>query len=118
LRIGAPERKFQIHEPSFDGSESGTPKDSVRLILELDVHTANTQDTLTLKLKHEQHLDVQPVWHHPKSPAPNSDNVNLLILQDAEGYFSNSIDAIGFLRKSRPRLLLYHMTRPLASGEI
>jgi hypothetical protein len=58
LRIAAPERKFQIHEPSFDDSESGTPKDSVRSILELDVHTATTQDALTLKLKRKQHLVI------------------------------------------------------------
>jgi hypothetical protein len=120
LNAAADQHKHRIHERWLDSLEHGTPEDPVRSIIELDLHSATTSDSLSLKLKRKLQLDVKPWWHcpRPETLPPSSDNVKFLILQDAEGGFSNDENAIDFFRKYRPRFVLYHMAHPLCSGEV
>lgn len=118
LCVALPEPKHQIHVPALKMLEDVPLENSARSIIELDLHSAATQATPSFKLKRTQQLNTQPLWYCPDPPLPRSGNFGLLILQDVEGYFNNGPSAIEFFRDCRPRLLLYHMARPLCCGDV
>ena len=118
LHAAANEHKHQIHKPSFVVPENSFLEHSARAITELDLFGEAVKPPFGFKVKRRQQLDGQTRWHSPESQLAISDNVTVLILQDSEHGFSNPDAAVDLFRKSRPSVLLYHMTRPLGTGEI
>ncbi|OCL03572.1 hypothetical protein AOQ84DRAFT_143720 [Glonium stellatum] len=114
--------RVDIYQPNLAGSENPTIHPPIQSVIELKLHTPNSQDPPTYSLKRKQRLNVEHRWHAPEIPSSSSDNgaLSLCIFQDAEGFFNDGDSEIAITRfnQTRPRFLLYHMARPLCSGKI
>ncbi|KIW29917.1 uncharacterized protein PV07_05702 [Cladophialophora immunda] len=124
LHASASEHHHQVHGPPLDALKGGLLEPSASDITELEVFGEADNLQTSYKVKHSRPLDRCPTWYPPRGSLKGADRVSLLIFQDVEsGYsehdgFSNPDDAVAFFRKSRPGTLIYHMARPLGTGEI
>jgi len=117
LLASAEQHKHQIHAPSFRPENDGLEY-SASSIMELELVDPDVPPPSSFKVRRRQRLDVETRWHSPQLLPTNSDNLTVLIFQDAEGGFNDSYAAIELYRKSRPHILLHHMARPLGAGQI
>jgi len=120
LNCVASTHDFTVHDP-LNGSQEDLRQESVRSIIEFEVYDENAIDpsTLTLKLKQIQRLDFQTSSQQPQTLTPiTGSDADVLIIHDVEGCISERDEAKAFLVRARPNYILYHMTRPLASGNI
>ncbi|KAI1075542.1 hypothetical protein F5B20DRAFT_378838 [Whalleya microplaca] len=87
-------------------------------ITELDIVTVDG-DVATFKVRRRQRLEPEPRWQRPEFELKMTDELSILVLQDAECDFTNPNEAINLLRQTRAELLVYHMARrPLGTGTI
>jgi hypothetical protein len=112
------EHKQQVHEPDFEVPKESLLEQSVSFVTELEVFGKAINPPYSFKVKRRQQLVIRPVWYPPRPLTKRDDKASVLIFQDAEFGFSNPNDAVDFFRKSRPGTLIYHMARPLGTGEI
>ncbi|KAK6504084.1 hypothetical protein TWF506_002297 [Arthrobotrys conoides] len=121
LSYVAHDYNLKIHEP-IHASPVNIQHESVRSILEFEVHDDSNPPHLTLRLNRTQQLDYRSVWQSPWPLASfrtiDGTEKDILVFQDTEGSFSNSDDAIHVLQNSRPGVLIYHMAPRLALGRI
>ncbi|KAK6533054.1 hypothetical protein TWF281_007214 [Arthrobotrys megalospora] len=121
LNCVAHDYNLKIHEPIYSGS-ANIQHESVRSILEFEIHDDSDPLHLTLKLNRIQRLDYQSLWQSPWPSVSvgtvNATEKDILVFQDTESSFRNPDDAIQFLRNARPGVLVYYMTPELASGSI
>ncbi|EWC45154.1 hypothetical protein DRE_06042 [Drechslerella stenobrocha 248] len=90
-----------------------------RSVLEFELQANGDSSPYTLKLNRVQRLDHKPFWLAPQSlPATRDNQTNILVVQDTGGFFSNSEEAVSFLTKTLPTLVLYSMSLPLARGKV
>ncbi|KAJ8124098.1 hypothetical protein ONZ43_g103 [Nemania bipapillata] len=104
----------KVHWPSHESNEDYSLQ-GVSAITELDVLNVDEQGIATFKVNRRRRLDTKPRWQCPPFESSVSD---ILILQDADGDFANSNEAIGFCKQASPKLLVYRMARPLGEGKI
>jgi hypothetical protein len=112
------EHKQQVHEPAFEVSKDRLVEQSAGFITELEVFGKAVDRPYSFKVKRRQQLVTKPVWYPPRVLIKKTDKASVLIFQDAEFGFSNPNDAVDFFRKSCPSTIIYHMARPLGTGEI
>ncbi|KAK7398625.1 hypothetical protein QQX98_011985 [Neonectria punicea] len=114
------DQTVQIHEPGFINSANSGDQ----AIIELDIHDINSQHGHAFKFKGTKQISLSARWLAPAPPLPdtNHDTVSVWVLQDAgpESTFSDSDceTAVTLFKSSRPRFLIYHMSRPLCSGNL
>ncbi|EPS40965.1 hypothetical protein H072_5131 [Dactylellina haptotyla CBS 200.50] len=117
VRHVASDYGLTVHEPLNKGPEN-IRQEFVSSILEFEIRDeANPTAFFSLKLNRRQRLDYQPLFQLP-APYIAYGKRDTVVIQDTEGSFSNVDNAVNFLRNTHPGLLVYHMTRPLASGAI
>ncbi|TAQ89075.1 hypothetical protein B7494_g2586 [Chlorociboria aeruginascens] len=110
--------KCQIHPPAV--SKDTFLESSPNAITELEIFGEAVEAPFGFKVKHRQPLDTKPRWYPASHQLTPSDNLDVLIFQDAEQHFNKSdIEvAVDLFRDSRPRVLLYHMALPLGVGAL
>jgi hypothetical protein len=118
LNASKNEHKQQVHEPAFEVPKDNLLEQSADFITELEVFGKAASPPYSFKVKRRQQLVTRPVWYPPRAPIKKGDKASVLIFQDAEFGFSNPNDAVDFFRKSCPGTIIYHMARPLGTGEI
>ncbi|PMD27017.1 hypothetical protein NA56DRAFT_640810 [Hyaloscypha hepaticicola] len=112
------EHKQQVHEPAFEVPRETLVEQSASFITELEVFGKAAKPPYSFKVKRRQQLITKPVWYPPRTPIKKHDKASVLIFQDAEFGFKKPNDAVDFFRQSRPGTIIYHMARPLGTGEI
>ena len=118
LHAAVEKHKNRIHKPFYVIPEIDCLEHFTSAITELEVFGAAAEAPFGFKVKRRQQLHGQPRWHSPRPHPAMSDNLTVLLLQDAELRFSEPNDAVDLFRKSRPRVLLYAMARPSGVGDI
>jgi hypothetical protein len=112
------EHKQQVHEPAFEVPGDSSAEQSASFITELEVFGKAAYPPHSFKVKRRQQLINKSVWYPPRTPMKKGDKASVLIFQDAEFGFRNPNDAVEFFRKSCPGTIIYHLARPLGTGEI
>ncbi|PMD46970.1 hypothetical protein L207DRAFT_506059 [Hyaloscypha variabilis F] len=118
LHASQNEHKQQVHEPAFEVPRENFAEQSASFITELEVFGKAAKPPYSFKVKRRQQLITKPVWYPPRTPIKKHDKASVLVFQDAEFGFKNPNDAVDFFRKSRSGTMIYHMARPLGTGEI
>jgi hypothetical protein len=122
LHASAGQHNHKVHGPALETPKDGSLEHSASAITELEVFGDADAKLPSYKVKHSRPLDTNPEWYPPRGSLKTTDKVSVLIFQDAESPFTNPADAVEFFRKSRPEILIYHMSRssscPLGTGEI
>ncbi|KPM38527.1 hypothetical protein AK830_g8045 [Neonectria ditissima] len=114
------DQTVQIHKPDLiNAAEIGD-----QVIVELENPHTNGQHSHAFRFKSAKQISLSARWLAPALPLPdtNHDTVSVWVLHDAgpESTFSNPDckAAIALFRNSRPRFLIYHMSRPLCFGNL
>lgn len=92
---------------------------SARYLLQLRVYDDRLQNTSSVSYSVESvtTLEREAEWYTP-TDVKDASGTTLLVLEDTEDELTDNSDAIKLFQQSRPDFIIYHMTRPLASGEL
>ncbi|KAI1101938.1 hypothetical protein F4804DRAFT_282002 [Jackrogersella minutella] len=119
LDDSANQHHHHIHWPlhTLHGREWSL-EENASTITELEIVAVDNEDVATFKVSRRQQLKTNPRWQRPQLELKGTDKINIMVFQDAEFEFANPDEAIDFFHKTRPKLLVYHMARPLGTGTI
>ncbi|OJJ66197.1 hypothetical protein ASPBRDRAFT_201102 [Aspergillus brasiliensis CBS 101740] len=96
-----------------------SPTASTQFVFQLESAPNTTTHSLAkYRVEKSMKLARQAAWHAPAATAAPVADAKIMILQEAEDGFTDTDHAISWCREMRPDLLVYHMARPLGTGEL
>ncbi|KAI1453898.1 hypothetical protein F4805DRAFT_469744 [Annulohypoxylon moriforme] len=117
LNDSTEQHQHQIHWPA-PTNQHKYMLNGINAITELDVVSVDKED-ITFKVSRRQRLETVPQWQSPDFEPKVINDLDILVLQDADCDFANPDLAINLLRQVRLGFLVYHMARrPLSTGAI
>ena len=65
-----------------------------------------------------RHIGTRPIWHSPPIEEAAAKRATTVILTGSGEAFRDIEPALDFLQRVKPKYIIHHMTRPLASGRL
>ena len=118
LTAAAPNHGFEVLGPSLQPPESNSLKHNASAVVDVVCQNDLGLADSSYHVVRIRHVSRSPRWHAPsvsKDPTPPASTVTITGSGEA---FKDIEPALDFLQRVRPRYIIHHMTRPLATGAL
>lgn len=118
LQATAPHRGLQVLAPSLQPPLYSTLKHNASSVVDLSCNGFSDEGKLTYSVDRQRDIGKAPVWHAPPSDQTPASSTKTVIISGSGESFKDVEPALDFLQRVRPRYVIHHMTRPLATGRL
>ncbi|KAM3423156.1 hypothetical protein BST61_g608 [Cercospora zeina] len=115
LTAAQPQWGFDVLGPQLMGPNSHALKHNASSIV--DLHYAAHADT-ALRVARKRKIGRSPAWHQPAIEHATAASGSTVIISGSGEALQDVEPALDFLQRVRPRYIIHHMTRPLATGPL
>lgn len=117
LTAGATKWGFEVLGPLINGPKSNPLKHNASSVVDLG-RTTELLEELSLKVIRRRQIARPPVWHAPSIEQATIVKGSTVIISGSGKAFQDIEPALDFLQRVKPKYIIHHMTRPLASGPL
>lgn len=117
LTAAAPQWNFEILGPAFQQPPSNCLKHNASSIVDLSSKTSSDGNS-SFDVVQIRHIAKRPVWHSPPIEKAAATGATTVILSGSGDAFQDVEPALDFLQRAKPKYIIHHMTRPLATGRL
>ncbi|GIZ46286.1 hypothetical protein CKM354_000941700 [Cercospora kikuchii] len=115
LTAAQPNWGFEVLGPQLMGPNSHSLKHNASSIVDLEyTETSGT----ALRVARKRKIGRSPVWHQPSIEHATAATGSTVIISGSGEALQDVEPALDFLQRVRPRYIIHHMTRPLATGPL
>lgn len=119
LTAAAQQHDIQVLGPSLQAPASNCLKHNASCICDLTLDDLSPNETPAYSVARLRRIGRPPVWHAPAA----LDNASIapastVVITGSGATFRDLEPALDFLQRVRPRYIIHHMTRPLATGPL
>jgi len=118
LAAAAPGHGFEVSGPCLQPPASNCLKHNASTIVDLTCQDTLHGTDLTYGVARIRHVNKRPVWHAPATRKEQTPLASTVIITGSGEAFRDIEPALDFLQQVRPRYIIHHMTRPLATGAL
>lgn len=115
LTAAAPRWGFEVLGPSLQPPGSNCLKHNASSIVDLG---AADDSSSSLRVVRKRQIGKPPLWHSPPIEQALAAKASTVIISGSGEAFHDVEPALDFLQRVRPRYIIHHMTRPLATGPL
>jgi hypothetical protein len=116
LSSAAPQHDIRVLGPRLQPPGSNCLKHNASCICDLTAQL--TDASLTYTVDKTRNIGRPPVWHSPDFDKAEITPSSTVVITGSGQAFRDVEPALDFLQRVRPRYIIHHMTRPLASGPL
>lgn len=119
LAAAGPQHGIQVLGPMLQHSSSHYLRHNASRISDLQLrHDTQTDHETTYLVEKTRLIGRPPVWHSPCLDNQAVATGGTVVITGSGEAFKDVEPALDFLQRVRPRYIIHHMTRPLASGPL
>ncbi|KXS97477.1 hypothetical protein AC578_9071 [Pseudocercospora eumusae] len=119
---GSFEGQYLFLGPALPGPASNCLKNNASSVVDLGRISTSADESPALRVIRNRQIGRPPVWHAPpidQAVAQTSAaKASTVIIAGSGESFRDVEPALDFLQRIRPRYIIHHMTRPLATGPL
>ncbi|WPG99166.1 Hypothetical protein R9X50_00197700 [Acrodontium crateriforme] len=118
LTAAAPKHGFQVLGPSLQAPAANSLKHNASAVVDLAADESAPSSSQHYSVVRLRHIGSPPLWHSPSIQEATAFPGGTVVITGSGEAFRNIEPALDFLQKVRPRYIVHHMTRPLATGPL
>ena len=118
LTAAAPQWNFQVHGPALQQPASNCLKHNASSIVDVSSNQPSLQDKPSFDVVQIRQIGKRPVWHSPPIEQVAATGGSTVIITGSGEAFQDVEPALDFLQRVKPKYIIHHMTRPLATGRL
>ena len=118
LTAAAPQWNFQILAPTHQQPASNYLKHNASSVINLSRDQPSSEASATFDVVQIRHIAKRPIWHSPTIEKAATTGATTVILAGSGDAFQDVEPALDFLQRVKPKYIIHHMTRPLATGRL
>lgn len=118
LTAAARQWNFDILSPALQQPASNSLRHNASSIVDLSFKNCSSQPKSTFSVVQLRNIGKRPVWHSPPLEQATAAGASTVILTGSGDAFQDVEPALDFLQRVKPKYIVHHMTRPLASGRL
>lgn len=118
LTAAAPQWGFEVLGPALQPPVSNCLKHNASSIVDLGHSDSTNSYSSSLRVVRKRQIGKPPVWHSPPVEQALAAKASTVIISGSGEAFHDVEPALDFLQRVRPRYIIHHMTRPLATGPL
>lgn len=119
LSAAAPQWGFDVLGPQSQSSESNPRKDVASSVIDLGGGPVTTSSkNSSLRVIRKQDIAQPSFWHAPHIDQADLSKGSTVIICGSPDAFHDVEPELDFLQRVKPRYIIHHMTRPLATGPL
>ena len=118
LTAAAPQWGFEVLGPALQPPASNCLKHNASSIVDLGHSDSTNSSSSSLRVVRKRQIGKPPVWHSPPVEQALAAKASTVIISGSGEAFHDVEPALDFLQRVRPRYIIHHMTRPLATGPL
>ena len=118
LTAAAPRWNFKVHAPALQQPVSNSLKHNASSIVDLSCKRSSFQDQPSFDVVQIRQIGTRPVWHSPPIEQVATTGASTAIITGSGEAFQDVEPALDFLQRIKPKYIIHHMTRPLATGRL
>lgn len=118
LTAAGPQYGFDVLGPVLQPAGSNCLKHNASSVIDLEVSDASSGQTSSLCVVRKRQIGKPPVWHSPPIDQSAAAKGSTVIISGSGEALHDVEPALDFLQRIRPRYIIHHMTRPLATGHL
>ena len=115
LTAAAPQWNLQVHSPALQQPVSNCLKHNASSIVDL---APASNGSLAFEVVQVRQIGKRPVWHAPSIEKVAGLGVTTVVISGSGDAYQDVEPALDFLQRVKPRYIVHHMTRPLATGRL
>ncbi|KAK5115878.1 hypothetical protein LTR85_009472 [Meristemomyces frigidus] len=116
LTAAAQQHGIQVLGPSLQPPASNCLKHNASCVCDLTLDGLSVDERPTYSVARQRRIGRPPVWHSPALDKASIAPASTVIITGSGARDIES--ALDFLQRVRPRYIIHHMTRPLATGPL
>jgi hypothetical protein len=118
LTAAAPQWNVQVHSPALQQPASNCLKHNASSIVDLSRNAQSADDKVTYEVVQVRQIGKRPVWHSPPVEKVAGPGASTVIITGSGDAYQDVEPALDFLQRVKPKYIVHHMTRPLATGRL
>lgn len=119
LTAAAPQWGFEVLGPVLAPGGSSCLKHNASSVVDLEVSAPTTNTRVSsLRVVRKRQVGKSPVWHSPSVDQALAAKASTVIISGSGEALRDVEPALDFLQRIRPKYIIHHMTRPLATGPL
>ncbi|KAK4632865.1 hypothetical protein CLAFUW4_03893 [Fulvia fulva] len=118
LTAAAPSFDFDVLGPTLQAPASNCLKHNASAVIDLEHSATSLETEPSLRVVKKRQIGKPPTWHCPKIDNVAQAKASTVIISGSGEAFHDVEPALDFLQRVRPRYIIHHMTRPLATGRL
>ncbi|TKA79507.1 hypothetical protein B0A55_02449 [Friedmanniomyces simplex] len=119
LTAAASKHGIQVLAPKLQPPAASCLRHNASCICDLTIHDRSVDsEELRYSVTRTKYIGRSPAWHSPNLDKTNTPPGSTVVITGSGEAFRDVEPALDFLQRARPRYIIHHMTRPLASGPL
>jgi len=118
LTAAAPQHRIQVLEPSIQPPASNCLKHNATCVCNLTLEETSTEGQPKYTVTRQTPIGRLPMWHSPVIDKAAVGIASTVVITGSGQTFRDVETALDFLQRARPRYIIHHMIRPLATGPL
>lgn len=119
LTAAAPQWNLQVHGPALQHTVSNCFKHNASSVVDLSLkQPPSLQDQPSYEVVHIRHIGKRPIFHSPSIGPGVATGSSSVVITGSGDSFQDVEPALDFLQRVKPKYIIQHMTRPLATGRL
>lgn len=118
LTAAAPQWNFSLHSPPLQLPASNALKHNASSIVDLSCDRSSLHRPARFDVVRIRQIGKRPAWHAPPIDSIVPAGASTVIITGSGEAFQDVEPALDFLQRVKPKYLIHHMTRPLATGRL
>lgn len=116
LAAAASAHGFDVLKPVLQPGSPNVLKHCASSVVDLLPIDADALEPRGYRVSHHRSIARPPIWHAPVLPPEIVTSSGTVVVSGSGESFQHIEPALDFLQRARPRYIIHHMTRPLATG--
>ncbi|KAK5167659.1 uncharacterized protein LTR77_007358 [Saxophila tyrrhenica] len=118
LTAAAPKWNVEVFGPPLQPPASHSLKHNASSIVDLTCDRTSLERPSRYDVVNIRQIGKRPVWHAPPADKITSTTAGTAIITGSGEAFQDVEPALDFLQKLKPKYIIHHTTRPLATGRL
>ena len=118
LTAAAPQWNVQVHSPALQQPASNCLKHNASSMVDLSRNAQSANGNVTYEVIQVRQIGQRPVWHSPPVDKVAGPGASTVIISGSGDAYQDVEPALDFLQRVKPKYIVHHMTRPLATGRL
>lgn len=118
LTAAAPQWNFRVYGPALQPPASNCLKHNASSIVNLSCKNPSSREKPSFDVVQIRQIGKRPIWHSPPVEKVAAVGASTVIITGSGDAFQDVEPALDFLQRVKPKYIIHHMTRPLATGRL